>query len=432
MPELTIGGQTFKVSVEGDASRPAVLLSNALGADMTMWDGQMAELTKYFRVIRYDPRGHGGSHGDGEPASIARLGLDALAILDALEISKAHWLGLSMGGAVGLWVLAHAPDRIDRAVLANTAPRLGTPESWNARITAVLADGMADTAAATVERWFGRDFRARAPARVAAIQDVLRQTSPRGYAACCAALRDMDLRGSLSGLNHEILVVSGREDPVVPDAALADFVASTPTARHVSLDARHLSNVEAEADFNAVVVKFLTAKAAARRAKSAPAKRLKSAPRKASAAKATPTKRGSATRRSNAARSPLKKTVGKRVVTKATAPKPPKKKPAAPHRRPATKKAASRRTPPDVVVKKIVAKASRKKAVSKAAARRPTPTTRARVAVKTVPRKAKAPRKVAAKGATKKPASKSVTKTLPATRRKSVTKARRPTGRRKT
>ena len=309
MMDLTIGGATFRVEVAGEPTNPALVLSHALGADMSLWDAQMPALTKHFRVIRYDTRGHGASSHGGAPISMARLGTDVLGILDALEIETAHFLGLSMGGAIGLWLLINASERIGRAVLANTSPRLGSPEGWNARITSALAGGMEDIADATIARWFSAAFAAREPQPVETIHAKLRGVSPEGYAACCAALRDMDLREAAKDIRHEVLVITGHDDPAVPPGDSATFVAGLELAKHVELEARHITNIEAEAAFTAAVIAFLTAKQARR----VPAKRgAKTKP--PSSLPRTQVKRGGAGRRSNAARSPLK-TAGKKTAT---------------------------------------------------------------------------------------------------------------------
>lgn len=433
MTLLTIAGETFRVEVEGDATKPAVLLSNSLGTDLSMWDGQIADLTKHFRVIRYDPRGHGDSEVGKAPASIARLGTDVLGILDALEIETTHVIGLSMGGAVAIWLLANAPHRIGRAVLANTAARLGTAETWNTRITSVLGDGMADNAAATIERWFSPDFAAREPARVEDIHAMLRGASPQGYADACAALRDMDLRGQIGTIGNDVLVVTGRDDPVVSDEDTRALVEGIAGAEHVALAARHMSNIEAQADFNAATIGFLT-----RPVRKAP--KARTAPRKTS-----PMKRGGAARRSNAARSPLEKAPAKRTAATRAQPKksPAKKaargataKAAEAHRRPAPKRAATRR-PASKTATPTTTKRPAKKARKATATRRPTPTATARGAVakkatkrptKTTASKSAANKTAAKKTATKKTATKA-TKKLPTARRKPAGKPRRPTGR---
>ena len=168
-----------------------------------------------------------------------------------------------MGGAVGQWLLVNAPGRIDRAVLANTAARLGTPETWNARIATVLAHGTPAIAAATMGRWFSPQFRKNAPARVASVEAVFREIPGAGYAGACAALRDMDLRRAIIAIDRPVLVVSGRDDAVASEADIAALTGAIRGARHVALDCRHISNIEEAAAFDAAVIAFLTAPAPA-------------------------------------------------------------------------------------------------------------------------------------------------------------------------
>ena len=134
MPTIQSNGCPIHVEVEGPENKPVLMLSNSLGTNLHMWDPQIPELTKHFRVIRYDSRGHGKSGAPDGPYSIEELGRDALAIMDALELDQVHWIGLSKGGMIGQWLLTHAPERIGRAVLANTGSHMPPPDLWNQRI----------------------------------------------------------------------------------------------------------------------------------------------------------------------------------------------------------------------------------------------------------------------------------------------------------
>jgi 3-oxoadipate enol-lactonase len=250
--------ERFRVKQDGPADAPVVLLSHSLGSDLTMWDAVTPALARRYRVLRYDSRGHGGSVVDARPTSMAELAGDALAILDALDVERAHFVGLSMGGMVGQWLAVHAPERLRRVVLCNTAAALGPPEMWNARIRAVRA-GMAGLTAGVMERWFTPQFRRASPQTVARIAAVFEATPPEGYAACCAALRDADQRWSVRDAKGEITVLVGARDPSTPPAlgrALADAI---PGARLASVDAAHLTCVERPDDFAAVVLAALDA-----------------------------------------------------------------------------------------------------------------------------------------------------------------------------
>ena len=155
MPFANIAGTKIHYRIDGESGAPPLLLSNSLGTVFEMWEPQLAALSSRFRVIRYDARGHGPSQATPGPYTIERLGRDAVGLLDALSIPRAHFCGLSMGGATGIWLGINAPDRIDRLILANTAAKIGTTEMWNARITAVLTGGMTSIAAAVMVRFFG-------------------------------------------------------------------------------------------------------------------------------------------------------------------------------------------------------------------------------------------------------------------------------------
>jgi 3-oxoadipate enol-lactonase len=259
MTELIVAGEAFNVLVEGEEGAPVLMLSNSLGTNLHMWDKQMPAFLEHFRVVRYDTRGHGGSRVTEGPYSIAQLGRDAVSIMDALRLEKVHWLGLSMGGMIGQWLLTHVPERIDRAVLANTSAQIGTPDLWNERIRVALEDGMSGLAQSVVERWFTKSFRETHPEDVATILEVLETTSPEGYAACCGAIRDMDQLDKIRSITKPVLVIAGRHDPATPPAMselIADAIAG---AKLVTLEAAHLSNIEEPEAFDRAVLDFLTA-----------------------------------------------------------------------------------------------------------------------------------------------------------------------------
>jgi 3-oxoadipate enol-lactonase len=261
MTELIVAGEAFNVLVEGEEGAPVLMLSNSLGTSLRMWDKQIKDFAKHFRVVRYDARGHGHSVITEEPYSIAQLGRDALGIMDALGIEKANWLGLSMGGMVGQWLLINAPERIDRAVLANTAAQMGGPDFWNERIETVLEKSVGALAPSVVERWFTKSFIETQPDEIAPILAGLEATSAAGYAASCAAIRDMDQRDGLHSISNPTLVIVGRHDPATSPEMGALIADSIPGAKLVTLEAAHLSNIEDTEEFNQAVLEFLTAKA---------------------------------------------------------------------------------------------------------------------------------------------------------------------------
>ena len=260
MARIRVGEESFNVVVEGGEASPALLISNSLGTNLYLWDALMPALSRHFRVIRYDSRGHGQSDAPRSPYSIWRLGRDALAILDALGVEKAHFLGLSMGGMVGQWLLANAPDRIGRAVLANTAAVMPPPDQWNMRIRMARENGMAAIAPMVANLWFPKAFQDRDPAAVARIQAMLAATPAHGYAACCAALRDMDQRETIRSIVNPVLVIGGRHDQSTPPERSRAIADAIPGAKFLLLETGHLSNVEAPDEFAKAVIGFLTTK----------------------------------------------------------------------------------------------------------------------------------------------------------------------------
>jgi len=256
MPFVDIGELKTHYALTGDGE-PVLVFSNSLGTDFSMWDPQMAELGRRFRILRYDTRGHGQSTVTPGGYTIEQLGRDVLGLLDSLRLDRVHFCGLSMGGMIGMWLGVHAPDRLDRLVLSNTAARIGTKEMWNARIATVRKDGMKPVAAAVIERWFTPEFRASFPERVARAQRMLENTSPEGYAACCAAIRDMDQCETVAQIKAPTLVIYGGRDPVTPVSDAQFLTDRIRGAVKVELPAAHLSNVEQAAAFTEAVSYFL-------------------------------------------------------------------------------------------------------------------------------------------------------------------------------
>ncbi len=257
MPQLVIHGETFNVEVSGPDHAPPLMLSNSLGTNLHMWDGQMAALTQAYRVIRYDSRGHGRSVVSNGPYAIAQLGQDALHIMDALNLTKVRWCGLSKGGMVGMWLLTHGGHRIERAVLANTSPRMGPPHNWNTRLKAVSTMGMAGIRQGVIDRWFTPEFQASSPEAVARVAAMIETTPAAGYAACCSAIRDMDQREALRRVTLPTLVIVGTRDPATPPDHGEMIRDAIPDAALVRLEAAHLSNIERPALFTRAMMDFL-------------------------------------------------------------------------------------------------------------------------------------------------------------------------------
>lgn len=246
--------------IDGDSGLPLLVLSNSIGTDLHMWDGQMAALTRRFRVVRYDARGHGASSVPPGPYSLARLGQDVIELLDALDAPRAHFLGLSLGGLVGQWLAVHAPQRIEWLVLAHTSPWFGPAEPWDARIAAVLeAPDMQDSTATFLANWFPSSWLQDDRSEVVPFRAGLMATNRHGLAGSFAAVQGADLRPDLSRVRAPTLVIAGSFDPVT-SASDGELIArSIPGAKLLTLPAVHLSNIEFPRQFEDAVLAFLPA-----------------------------------------------------------------------------------------------------------------------------------------------------------------------------
>ncbi len=210
----------------------------------------------HFRVLRYDCRGHGLSSAPPPPYTLADLGGDVLALLETLEIEQTHFCGLSIGGLTGQWLGIHAAERIGKIAVCATASKIGTAESWTARVQNVRESGLGGLIEATAERWFTPGFSAREPGTVGAILETFIATSVDGYTGCCAALADADLRKQIAVIANRLLAVSGDDDPVCPSSDLEEIAGRVRRGRHVSLPGRHIVNIEAAPAFNDLLLTF--------------------------------------------------------------------------------------------------------------------------------------------------------------------------------
>lgn len=257
MPILDSKLSQIHYALEGSSGKPVLVLSNSLGTDFSMWDTQIPTFTKSFRVLRYDTRGHGKSSVTPGPYSIEQLAKDVLALADALKLERFHFCGLSMGGAIGMWLAANASQRLNKLILSSTAAKFGALEMWNARIDAVRKQGMKPIAAAAIERWFTPAFRAKHPSAIAPIQEILETTDSEGYVSNCAAVRDFDFRNQFGGIRASTLVISGSHDPATTPADGHFLAEHIRGARYVELNGAHLCNIEDARSFTQTVTSFL-------------------------------------------------------------------------------------------------------------------------------------------------------------------------------
>ena len=258
MPFAQTDGARLYWRCDGPDGAPALLLSNSIGTDHALWDPVLPALTRAFRVIRYDARGHGASDAPAGEYSLERLGRDALAVADAAGAARFHFAGISLGGMTGMWLGAHAPERVDRLVLCNTSPYFG-PESWSARIAAVRAGGMAAIVDMVMQRFFTPRYIERADAPFQTVRRTFLSIDPGGYAACGAAIRDMDLRPALGRIRAPALVVAGRFDQATTPEQGRAIAQAIPGARYAELPCAHIPTHEAGAALVEQLCRFLLA-----------------------------------------------------------------------------------------------------------------------------------------------------------------------------
>lgn len=257
MPTIDADGTPINVHVEGKEGAPVLMFSNSLGTNLHMWDAQAKHFSKNFRVVRYDQRGHGQSGAPAGAYSVERFGKDVLAILNALDIARANYCGLSMGGMTGMWLGRFAPERFDRMIFANTAPKSQTPDSWNTRIGIISTKGMEAIGDGVMNIWFTREFREKNADVIAKMRATLVATNPTGYIGCCSAIRDMDQRWAIADIKLPSLIIAGRGDNATPLKDSEFMMERIAGSELVALDAGHISNIEQESAFTAALDKFL-------------------------------------------------------------------------------------------------------------------------------------------------------------------------------
>lgn len=242
--------------VDGRPDAPPLVLVNSLGSDHAVWDPVMPVLTRFFRVIRLDKRGHGASDAPAGDYSIERLGRDVLAVADAAGAQRFHYAGLSIGGMIGMWLAASFPERLERVVLTNTSANVD-PKGFGERIAAVRSGGMAAIADAVIPRWFTPAYLARQTEHCATVRQTLLLLDPAGYAGCCAAIRDMAIEPLLPAIRVPVLVIAGTHDPSTPPERGRAIAQAIPHARYLELPTAHFSHSEQPGRWADWVVRFL-------------------------------------------------------------------------------------------------------------------------------------------------------------------------------
>lgn len=257
MPFARNGGLRLYWRADGHPDKPALVLLNSLGTDLSMWDGVVRALSARFHILRMDTRGHGASDVPGGRTTLAAIGTDVLAVMDAAGVAKAAVAGISMGGMTALQLALDAPERLTAIVVCNSSARVPT-EPWDVRAAAVRANGMREMADSIILRWFPDAVRAANPPYLATALATLRGLDPDGYAACCEAIRDMALWDGLPGITVPTLVVNGALDASTPPPEHGDRIAARiPGAHTASLPTGHISALERPDALAGLIAAFL-------------------------------------------------------------------------------------------------------------------------------------------------------------------------------
>lgn len=250
--EVSLHYQTF-----GEKSKPALIFSNSLGTNHTMWQAQIDALKDDFFIICYDTRGHGQSSTPNHAYAIEELGGDVVVLLDFLEVEKANFCGISMGGLTGIWLAIHAPHKFHKIIVSNTASKIGNETAWQDRANSVRENGLQAIADTAPARWFTDEFIKSYPDVVKQLSDNLAKGDKDGYANCCEALAVADLRDELKNAQVPLLVIAGESDPVTTVADGEFITANAPNANLVTINASHIANVEKADEFTAIIREFI-------------------------------------------------------------------------------------------------------------------------------------------------------------------------------
>lgn len=258
---MKVRANGIDIRYEVSGSGPWLALSHSLCCDVSMWQPQLAALEKHFTVLRFDTRGHGGTDASAGAYTFDQLADDVLGLLDALQVERTHFCGLSMGGMIGQHLALKAPGRIDRLVLADTTSRMPAEAAplWAERIRIAGEKGTGALVESTLARWFTEPWRAAHPEVMEAIGALIRNTPVAGYIGCAHAIARIDVTDRLDGIKAPTLVIVGRDDVGTPPAMAEAIAAAIPGARLAVIpEASHLSNIEQADAFNRLLLDFLT------------------------------------------------------------------------------------------------------------------------------------------------------------------------------
>lgn len=244
--------------IGGPADKPVLVFANSLGTDFRIWRDVIVRLAGDFPILLYDKRGHGLSDLGQMPYSIEDHATDLAGLLDFLSVKDAVICGLSVGGLVAQSLYQLRPDLVRALILCDTAHKIGTADSWNARIAQVEAHGIESIVDAIMERWFTPAFRRPENITFAGYCNMLIRQPAAGYAATCAALRDADLTEAAARIAVPTICIVGDQDGSTPPELVLSTAKLIPNARYeVIKDAGHIPCVEQPEALTEVIRAFV-------------------------------------------------------------------------------------------------------------------------------------------------------------------------------
>jgi 3-oxoadipate enol-lactonase len=230
--------------VVGRPTGPTVVVGGSIGCTLDAWNSLLDALSRDYRVIVYDHRGHGGSPAPPGPYTLDELAADVLEVLDGWQAQRAHFVGLSLGGMIAQHIAAHHPTRVDRLVLLCTAAHYDDPAGWHDRAALVRGGGTERIADVSLERWLTSDYRRAHPVEVQRWRRAIVGVDREGYAGCCEAIAAMDLRPALASIEAPTMVLAGSDDPAAPPEQVRDLAASIPGAQFAVVPGAHVPTIE--------------------------------------------------------------------------------------------------------------------------------------------------------------------------------------------
>lgn len=243
----------------GPPDAPSLLLGGSLGTTLAMWAPQVEALSDWLQIVTFDHRGHGGSPVPAGPYTIAEMGGDVIALMDAMGLQHASYCGISIGGMVGQWLAGNHPERVDNLILIATSAYLGAPDPWLERAATVRAAGtVAVIADAVVSRWFTPGWAAEHGEIVKVHRQMLASSPVDGYASCCEAIAGLDVRAELSRITAPTLVISGADDRAIPPVHQRAIAAAIRGARLETIaDAAHIPSAQHPAQVNELILEYI-------------------------------------------------------------------------------------------------------------------------------------------------------------------------------